>query len=281
MKKLNKELFKNQRFLLVFDLDGTLLNSKETISPLTKSLLFELKGLGNIITIASGRPERAIKPYFDELGLTGPFICCNGALVVNPDEKGFRPLKKMIKNEFVHRFFGKFPEHLFSNFMIEDEDTQYYLRYNEEYKFFFCPEGIKHAYGSVFETIHNDVLSMVIELKDLNMSHQIQDWIESEYDGLSIRFWDDAPRFGEIFHYSVNKSTGIDYISQQYHLDRQHVICFGDAMNDIEMIKRAGISFAMKNGAYGIKEAASYVTPYTNDEEGIYYALLDLFGKEE
>lgn len=281
MKTLNKELFKIQKFLLVFDLDGTLLNSKETISPLTKSLLFELKSLGNIITIASGRPERAIQPYFDELGLSGPFICCNGALVVNPDEKGFKPLKKMIKKEFVYRFFERFPEKLVKNFMIEDENTQYYLRYNEEYKFFFCPEGIKHAYGSVFETIHNDVLSMVVELKDIRLCQEIENWIESEYDGLSIRFWDDAPRFGEIYHYSVNKSTGIDYIANQYHIDRQHVICFGDAMNDIGMIKRAGISFAMKNGADGLKRAATFVTQYDNNSEGIYYALLDFFGKEE
>ena len=66
-------------------------------------------------------------------------------------------------------------------------------------------------------------------------------------------------------------------LEKMYDIDRAHVICFGDALNDLQMIRMAGISFAMKNGVSELKQAATFITPYDNDHEGIYYALKDLF----
>lgn len=281
MNELNQKFFRNQRFLFVFDLDGTLLNSDKKISPMTQKIIKELVGLGNIVTMASGRPRRAIQPYFDELGLKGPFIGYNGALIVDPHDSSFPERKKMIPKGFVYDFFKRFPEEEFANFMIEDDHSQYYLRKNDDYLFFFSPEGIEHKIGSVFSNVHDDVISMVIQSHTPEHNHEIEDYIESHFDDLSIRFWSDAPCFGEIFFYSVNKSTSIDYVSRLYHIDREHIICFGDAMNDIEMIRKAGISFAMKNGADGLKREATYVTEYDNDSEGIYHALVSLFGRKD
>ena len=281
MKKINKEIFKNQRFLFVFDLDGTLLNDNKTINPLTKKILKELEKYGNLITLASGRAKRAVSPYFKELELKGPFICYNGAVVTNPDDNNFKGFRKTLKKEFIYDFFKKFDENSFENYMIENETFQYYLKENEKYKFFFAPDGIKHQYGSIFDNIKEDMLCMVIESKDTSRNKEIADFIEDNFDDIGIRFWEDAPTFGEVFHYSVNKSTSIDIVANNYGIDKQHIVCFGDAMNDIEMIRKAGISFAMKNGSERLKKEATYVTKFTNNEEGIYYALLDLFGIEE
>lgn len=280
MKHIDKEIFKNQHFLFVFDLDGTLLNEKKTINPLTKGLLKELESYGNIITMASGRSQRAVMPYFVEMGLKGPFICYNGSVVVDPYDESFPKKRTVIKKEFIYDFFKKFSMDTIENFMIEDEKVQYCYKKNNEYTFFFAPEGIGHKFGSVFSNIHEDMLCMVIQTKDLSKNKEISEYVRNNFDDLGIRFWDDASTFGEIYHYSVNKSTSIEYIAEHYNIDKQHIICFGDAMNDIEMIRKAGISFAMKNGADKLKKEATYVTPFSNDEEGIYYALLDLFGKE-
>lgn len=281
MKKLNQEIFKNQRFLFVFDLDGTLLNEKKTISPLTASILKELESLGNVVTIASGRAKRAIYPYYHELGLKGPFICYNGALVTSPDNPDYPEKKIMIPKEIIKDFFTHFKEETFVNAMIENETDQYYLKTNKAYTFFFHPEGMNVHEGSIADKLNHDVLTMVIENKDTSRNKEIEDYVSSRYENIGMRFWLDAPQFGELYHYQVNKSTSIDIIAKEYGIDCNHIVCFGDAMNDFEMIGKAGISFAMKNGADPLKEAASYVTEYDNDHEGIYYALLSLFGIEE
>ena len=46
----------------------------------------------------------------------------------------------------------------------------------------------------------------------------------------------------------------------------------GDGNNDFEMVKRAGVGVAMKNGEESLKEVADFVTK-TNDEEGVAYAI--------
>lgn len=279
MEKLNRKRFLDEKYLFVFDLDGTLLNSRQKILPKTKAIIQELKGYGNIITLASGRPERAVAPYFEELGLSGTFVCHNGALVVNPSDPAFIPLKKFIPKEVIYRFFSRFPESGFVNYMIEDERTQYYLKPNLEYPFFFAPEGMNHVYGSVFDTIASDMLSFVIQSKDVSRNQEIEEFVRAEFPEYGIRFWHDAPNFGEFYHHNINKVTGVSYVARMYHIDNAHVVCFGDAMNDMDMITSCGISFAMKNGVDKIKEAAKFITPATNDEEGIYLSLLDYFSK--
>ena len=59
---------------------------------------------------------------------------------------------------------------------------------------------------------------------------------------------------------------------QKYRIDIRDTIAFGDAENDVEMIRQAGLGIAMGNAYESVKEAADYVT---NDaaENGIINAL--------
>lgn len=50
---------------IVMDMDGTLLNSKDKISPKTKDALIECQKNGIKIVLASGRNYGRIKPYLE------------------------------------------------------------------------------------------------------------------------------------------------------------------------------------------------------------------------
>lgn len=276
-----ENILNNQTFMIVLDLDGTLLNSKKTIEIKTKRLLQKLASLGNVITIATGRPPRSIIEYNEELGIYLPFIGYNGSIITNPYDMSFKPMKKKIKKEVILDFLSHFGEDSISNIMIEDETEQYYLKENESYNFFFHPEGMNLHIGSVIENLDRDVLTCVIECKDTTRNDEFKAYLNLHQENMSIRYWYDAPTFGEFFFYDSNKSTSINRLAEYYHIDRAHIICFGDAMNDFQMLKNAGISFAMKNGVPPLKEAATYVTEFDNDHEGIYYALLKLFDLDE
>ena len=45
-----------QRKILVLDIDGTLVNSKKEITPLTLEYLIKIQEAGHIVALASGRP---------------------------------------------------------------------------------------------------------------------------------------------------------------------------------------------------------------------------------
>lgn len=63
--------------MIVLDLDGTLTNKEKVITSKTKEALFELKGQGGIIVLASGRPTYGVMPLAKELELdrTGGMFC--------------------------------------------------------------------------------------------------------------------------------------------------------------------------------------------------------------
>ena len=50
-------------------------------------------------------------------------------------------------------------------------------------------------------------------------------------------------------------------------------LTIGDASNDLEMIEHFGIGIAMKNAEKDIKLKADVVSEFTNDEDGVAFAL--------
>ncbi len=71
--------------LIALDLDGTLLNSKKMISPASVSALQSAQQAGVKIILATGRSHSEALPYYQQLQLTEPMICCNGSYLYHRD----------------------------------------------------------------------------------------------------------------------------------------------------------------------------------------------------
>ena len=265
-------MLENQRILILLDCDGTLLTDEKKVLHKTKSYQMEIDKRGNIITMASGRPDRAILPYYRELECHGPFIGYNGSIILDPDDKNFPVFKKKYPVEIIKDFLSHFKIDDFNNIMAEDEKNLFFLYEEHEYENYFHPQGMKVHYGPMLDAFKEDLFGFIISLKNSDLLTKVEDVI-SKYDDIGFRPWINTNLIGEFFFYSVNKSTAIERLQNYYHIDRAHVIAFGDADNDIEMIKKAGVSFAMQNGSETIKQIADYITPADNNHEGIYLAL--------
>lgn len=66
--------------VLALDLDGTVLKDDHTIHPEVKKAIQEAKQSCHVV-IVTGRHHTAARPYYYELGLDTPIICCNGTYV--------------------------------------------------------------------------------------------------------------------------------------------------------------------------------------------------------
>ena len=64
-----------------------------------------------------------------------------------------------------------------------------------------------------------------------------------------------------------DKSKGVMSVLDYFGLEAKNALCFGDALNDIEMFRYAGISVCMGNGNAKAKKAATLVTDDI-DEDG-------------
>ncbi len=76
------------------------------------------------------------------------------------------------------------------------------------------------------------------------------------------------PFFIEVMARGVDKGAAIAGLIERLGLEREDVIACGDGLNDLAMIRYAGLGVAMGNAQREVKAAADVVTG-TNDEDGV------------
>jgi hydroxymethylpyrimidine pyrophosphatase-like HAD family hydrolase len=73
----------------------------------------------------------------------------------------------------------------------------------------------------------------------------------------------------------VNKGEGLKIYCRENGIDLSDVIAFGDAENDIQMLKAAGHSVCLKDGMDDAKASADEITEYPCEEDGVGHYLFD------
>jgi Cof subfamily protein (haloacid dehalogenase superfamily) len=84
-----------------------------------------------------------------------------------------------------------------------------------------------------------------------------------------------APFYLEIIPASINKGQGLLQICKLLDIPREQTMAFGDAENDIPMLKAAGLGIAMENATDATKAAADRIT-LSNNQDGI-AAIVEMF----
>ena len=79
----------------------------------------------------------------------------------------------------------------------------------------------------------------------------------------------------EIFDPSVNKWEGIQHIARRHGITREQIVAIGDDLNDLAMIRNAGLGVAMGNARPEVKAIARRVIA-PNSEEGLAKFLEEL-----
>lgn len=77
---------------------------------------------------------------------------------------------------------------------------------------------------------------------------------------------------------NCSKLKALTHLVETLNISMDDVVFFGDATNDIELIKSAGLGIAMENAIDDVKNNANDVT-LTNDEDGVAYYLNKLLEK--
>src|SRR5215204_4341423 len=70
--------------LLALDIDGTLVNSQNELTPATREAILRAKAAGIEVVLATGRRYSRVLPLVEPLGLKVPLITASGALIKDP-----------------------------------------------------------------------------------------------------------------------------------------------------------------------------------------------------
>lgn len=83
---------------------------------------------------------------------------------------------------------------------------------------------------------------------------------------------DDSIHILEVFDRQVSKWTAIEWLARSRAIDPARVAAIGDEINDLAMIKGAGLGVAMSNAIPAVREAAARIAP-SNEEDGVASAI--------
>jgi Cof subfamily protein (haloacid dehalogenase superfamily) len=258
----------NMYKLIALDMDGTLLREDKTISKATFTAIKNAKAKGVKVVLATGRPAKGIKTYLKELDLISNddyAVAFNGAIVENT----------------------KTGEIIAENVMLLD-DLKYLYTLSQElnvnihaltHNSCITPKWNKY---SQLEGDMNKIPLDIVDFSTLDESNVIvkimyidePPVLQSAIDNLSDEVYEkytvvrSAPYFLEFLNKKVNKGVGVELLTKNLGFSPKEIICVGDAGNDIDMIKYAGLGVAMGNAFPEVKEIADYVT-CTNEEDGV------------
>ena len=70
----------------------------------------------------------------------------------------------------------------------------------------------------------------------------------------------------------VNKGAGILNLGELLGIPREEIMAFGDGMNDLEMVREAGLGIAVENAVQPVKDVADYIT-VSNENDGVAKAI--------
>lgn len=266
----------NNRHVIAIDMDGTLLNEQKEISSETKKYLKALESKGHIIVLASGRPLRAIKVFYNQIGLHSPLICYNGAYCYHPYEKDFNETHYTFPKEIVKKIYEDVKPYI-KNVMCETNDKIWLEKKDEHLATFFWHSGMNIIYGEIDKTLSEDPWTMLMQGNGQQYDNLIKE-ATRKHPGFDVRFWYES-EYSEIYYTKTSKAACLKRILEYYNISKNNLICIGDADNDIEMVSYAGIGVAMNNANDNLKKIATIVSKYDNNHDGVKKVLEEILNK--
>ena len=259
--------------LIAMDLDGTLNNDAKQITDITKAALMDAQKNGVRLALASARPSPGLYRERDELRLQdhqGILMSYNGGRIVDAatGEVLFETCMDLEETKAVLRALEKLPVT-----PILDDGVQFYVADKNGYKVDYeCKNNnmVCSEVGNLAEFLNFAPIKILMSVQPEELP-QVQKEIAA-FLPESLTVVQTAAFYLEVIPKVINKGQGIRDICKVLGLSTEEVISFGDAANDIPMLREAGMGVAMGNAAEPVKAAANMVT-LSNNEDGIAAAL--------
>lgn len=244
--------------LLLFDLDGTLLDSDKSISERNILALKKCREKGILIGVSTSRSEQNSMTFLNEL-TPDILIASGGALVkkgsdyIYKAEFSERETRNMI--DTARAVCGDDCE-----ITIDTTDAHYW-----NYK--VDPRKLDQSWGDSIYTDFTDfsecALKMCVEIFDEGKAKILAEKLEQC----------DCIRFSDGFWYkftkkNVTKENAIERIADVCGFGMESIIAFGDDFADIGMLRFCRLGVAMGNAIDEVKIKADLVIG-SNDEDGI------------
>lgn len=273
---------------VALDLDGTLLNTHKHVGEYTIKVLKQLDALNVDIILASGRAAHLIEHTADELGINCYIIGYNGAQGFSKkDETGKRKLifSDTLPTEKLPSIFNFVNErnlllnvYLDYEYAIDKPELRHFADHYAELTgatFKFVP-----SYESLLpcEPPKCIIVTEQEALCDSLFAIARNDFPDLEIIKARCKSTELEQFYVEFLRKGIDKGTALHKWCDVVGTSIDTTIGFGDAENDIGLLKAAKLGVCMKGSPETLQAVAQQVTQFTNDEEGVGRELQQIFG---
>ncbi len=238
--------------LIMSDYDGTLSTREGGISPKNREAIEYFEKEGGLFCIASGRQPHYVANLGKQVPLNGWCVAINGTVICTPDgkESVFRaPFRRKTMIEFIKEVCKICPERDHIR-VVELEKTHHILQNEDIEKALEGLKGPFYKFLCVTPAEFSDEYFDSIKRINTGDFYISRSWV----NGIEIQPAD------------TTKGDAIARLRSLYRQNIDTVIAVGDYENDIDMIEKADIGYAVANAVPALKAVADRLTVSCKDD---------------
>ena len=212
--------------------------------------------------IVTGRMYRSAKRYLDDLGLAGPIVCYQGAVVADADGHFLRhvPIPLEPAREAIAAIVAG-GHHL--NVYVDDE--LYVSEVTPEARAYADFQDLPiHPVGDLLAWLDKPPTKLVA-VGERHVMDELEVELKERFDG-RLYISKSLPEFVELAAPGVTKAEGLSFAAELLDVDLARIVAFGDGENDVELVSAVGYGVAVANAHERVLEAADFVCPRDWDE---------------
>ena len=264
-----------------FDLDGTVLRRDLKITPRTRAALEALRERGMRLVVATGRRFEGAREHARRLGFAegDPLICYGGSMVrrMNGGETLLHLRLQRSLSVEVLEWAAERDLHarvFVDGHIITSPDTTAslgHLRRSKE-----LGVSVVDSPADWLRDGGEEPTKLVL----VDHPEAIECWLEEARAVFAERLFvtRSLPHYVEIGSLQGTKASALGFLCERWAIEPERVLAFGDADNDIDMLRFAGHGVAVGGMTGEVREAADEVVPGV-DEDGVAGYVETLLGR--
>ena len=270
--------------LIAMDLDQTALNREGRLSEHTQRVLEELLERGIQVVPASGRPLAAFPE--DVMALKGLqyAIASNGTAIYHLPSNAclarfsLDPQIALDVLELTKGLPVAYEFYIHGKAWASRDSVEHAARYGAVGKTVAYIRATRSPFadaGEFLKRCGRDQDSMEVVAAGESLKRRLMEIISRRCRGVYVTTSDS--RLIEISNERAGKHRALACLAAYLRIGAEGIAAFGDADNDAEMLKSAGVGIAMGNATPACREAADYVTR-SHEEDGVAWGIREILG---
>ena len=255
---------KQEYMLIALDMDGTLLNSRQEITPRARRAIEEILRQGKQVVFSTGRCIGEMEAYLDAFPSMQYLVCESGACVYDLRKKEHIARIPLPPGQVLEVMECVEGEDILTSFFMGNRpfmDSGYMQRLGE----FGLGEFDKVFRQSVVrvDSLFSFYREKPLEVEKINLFFRDDGSRRRTLEKISRLPLSLASSLAgnlEINAREANKGEGLKLLCRHLKLPMESVIAVGDNSNDVEMLRAAGLPVAVGNAVPAVKALATEIT---------------------